>query len=185
MNNKGTIYIVRLKGFESSRVSNEMFHRLFRMETGKTINYDGLDRGPHGKPEPIDGVFFNISHSRNYYAVAFCGVECGIDIEEPREISEGLKKRILRHGERILKGDVLNNWVLKEAYSKYLGLGLNMDFREVSVDGIFDSETVLDLSRERYVCFVVSGEKVDFNVVEMTTPNTRLRSRQHLCKSPH
>lgn len=174
MSNTGTVYIIRLKGIKLSQVSDVIFPKLFRMETGKTISYDALRRGRYGKPESIDGLFFNISHSKNYYVAMFCGVECGIDIEEPREISEKLKRRLLRRGERVLKGDALNNWVLKEAYSKYLGVGLNLDFREVSVDEITDEENAVDLSNvsegsgESYVCYMVSHEKVDFDIIKMT-----------------
>ena len=45
-------------------------------------------------------------------------------------------------GEDELKGDILNNWGLEEAYAKYLGTGLNLDFRDVSIKSIVDNGCV-------------------------------------------
>ncbi|MBO4336553.1 MAG: 4'-phosphopantetheinyl transferase superfamily protein [Lachnospiraceae bacterium] len=76
--------------------------------------------------------FISISHSGSYAAVAVSDKETGIDVQEKRNISDALKKRILSPGERdILSGDeeklqdaMLKIWTQKEAAAKLDGRGI-------------------------------------------------------------
>ena len=46
--------------------------------------------------------------------------------------------------------------MLKEAYVKMLGEGLQMDFRKISCGEILANNSVEDKSNADYICFVIS-----------------------------
>lgn len=148
-----------------SKASKILFPIFYRLETGDDKKYEELFRGTYGKPRLANRVYFNISHSEHYWAIAFSSDECGLDIEEPRWINENMKSRILANNEGALEKDILNNWVLKEAYVKYLGVGLYFDFRNIDAGSILKSESVINLSTKDYYCFLVSKIPVRAKVI--------------------
>ena len=75
-----------------------------------------------------------------------------------------MSKRVLAKNETVLYGDILNNWVLKEAYAKYLGVGLYLDFRDINTESILRSENVINLSTKDYYCFLVSKNPVHVKI---------------------
>ncbi len=106
-------------------------------------------RDEHGKPY-IEGhpeVFFNLSHSGKFVAMAYGDRPVGIDIQETRNVTESFAKRIL-NGSEIDKCDlsdiktICRLWTIKEAYSKLTGLGLSYDFRDCIIDT--EEKTVTD-----------------------------------------
>jgi 4'-phosphopantetheinyl transferase len=158
------VYIFKSDRQLSSDASRQLFPKAYFQETGKTIVYEKLLRGKFGKPEPIDELFFNISHSSHYFAVIFSTEECGIDIEEPRDFKSNISKRVLSKDEPIIGDNLLNNWVIKEAYVKYLGIGLNKDFRDVSAKELLETEHIYNLSTNGYYCYAATKSPTEISI---------------------
>ena len=100
---------------------------------------------------------FSISHSGEYVVLVYQEdvKAIGVDIQQIRIVSEGLKKRILHEKEVLwLEKNVrrtvpdaetimLNRiWAIKESYVKMTGEGLSHDFRKLCID--FEAGTVMD-----------------------------------------
>ena len=93
--------------------------------------------GENGKPylAEYDNVFFSLSHSGVYAAIAFYHAEIGMDIQKISEASEALIKKIATDSEYndLMHLDAENKkiqftrlWTIKESYIKYLGTGLSL-----------------------------------------------------------
>ena len=99
-----------------------------------------------GKPYlSCDGLYYNLSHSGNYVVLAFADAEVGIDLQEPRNLSEGMQQRILSENEKRsglyrLPSEWFLLFSIKESYMKLTGRGLSLDFSRIDVtrdpDGI-------------------------------------------------
>ena len=161
------VYIVKTENIAPSKASDTLFPALYHLETGDDKKYEELSKGKYGKPRPVGGVHFNVSHCEHYWAIVFSSDECGLDIEEPRAISKNMETRILAKNETILEKDILNNWALKEAYAKYLGVGLHLDFRNINAESILKSENVVNLSTDDYRCFLVSKNPVHVKTIRL------------------
>ncbi len=106
-------------------------------------------RDEHGKPY-IEGhpeVFFNLSHSGRFVAMAYGDKPVGIDIQETRNVTESFARRILSTEEYDLYDlsdtkAICRVWTIKEAYSKLIGLGLGYDFRDCVIDP--EDKTITD-----------------------------------------
>lgn len=91
----------------------------------------------YGKPSFKD-LYFNISHSGDYVAVAIGDKEVGIDIEKIDKIEfDSIAKRYFHsseyswindHNEREKKLCFYKLWTLKESYVKYVGKGMKIKF---------------------------------------------------------
>ena len=53
--------------------------------------------------------------------------------------------------------DLLVAWVLKEAYLKYLGIGLGLGMKNISCTEIRQNYLVEDWSTDDYIAYVVRG----------------------------
>ena len=64
---------------------------------------------------------------------------------------------MLSPGEEMVNGSFLNNFVIKEAYSKYLGEGLSMGFSKCDANDLLKKEDVVwqKYSTSGYCCYVV------------------------------
>ena len=97
---------------------------------------------PFKKPFLADGPCFSISHSGSY-AVCACGEhELGVDIEQPRMVKDALLRRVCTSQEaaRLLAMDASTRnrefvrlWAVKESVLKWLGTGISVDPRQISV----------------------------------------------------
>ena len=97
-------------------------------------------RDDHGKPylEGHSELFFNLSHSGEYVALAYGDDPVGIDIQEVRNVPDSFAQRILNEKEYDLYDlsdtkAICRVWTIKEAYSKLIGLGLGYDFRNCMI----------------------------------------------------
>lgn len=125
---------------------------------GWMLNYFGMycpaiSVSEHGKPYFKDlDVCFNYSHSKSYIACAISSCDVGIDIEDSdRKVSDTVSKKYL-DGE-VADKEKLVKWVQKEAYSKFVGLGIPI-IRDISLSNIFDKSIIV--RNEDYVCCVCS-----------------------------
>ena len=102
-----------------------------------------FSKGVHGKPilKGKSDLHFNISHTDNYWIMALSKEdEIGVDIEhhKNRKNMDGIVSSYFHSAEheeyQKQKSDTdkkdffYHIWTRKEAYAKYLGLGLNYDF---------------------------------------------------------
>ena len=93
-----------------------------------------FDKGQFGKPVLRSAPFcFNLSHSGDYAVCAVSDAECGADIEQPRPVRRDFAARFFHPDEtaflQTCPADsypifLCRLWTLKEAYLKYLGIGL-------------------------------------------------------------
>ena len=115
-----------------------------------------------GKPILVNRpeFVFSVSHSGEYVVVAYTenAKAIGVDIQEIKSMSAGLKKRLLHENEILwLEKEIsskeirdvtdetlyLNRvWAIKEGFVKMTGEGLSHDFRKLNVD--MEEKTVKD-----------------------------------------
>lgn len=151
--NEYKLKIVQVDG-DARRQSAELFERYFTELTGVSVKYADLQRDENGKPMPINGWHFSLSHSGSFWALVVDRSEIGIDIEVPRVVPERVVRRALADDELPEQGDVLRTWVIKEAYAKLLGVGIGLDFRSVSVPQIQQKVRIEDYSTDDYICYI-------------------------------
>ncbi len=96
----------------------------------------------HGKPYAVNAeCCFNISHSGDYVLCAVADKEIGVDIEKTRPVHKNASKRFATEPEQeYISLDPVNFfkiWVLKEAYFKCIGTGLDSKIKDITftVDG--------------------------------------------------
>ena len=114
----------------------------------KELGIDNPEYGysEKGKPYLIGdhNVSFNISHSGDYVVLAYqeSPQPIGIDIQQIRNMREGMKRKILHEKEQVPENAsteeqtrYLNRiWSIKESYVKMTGDGLSCDFRRIQID---------------------------------------------------
>lgn len=111
--------------------------------------------GSHGKPHVTSpegiGMRFSLSYTTTLIAIAVSRkFELGVDIEAVPGTTSEVPWQVLTQAERQFIhtlpeaeqfAEFLNVWTIKEAYTKYLGLGASLDFRKVEVSTVQDAET--------------------------------------------
>ena len=119
----------------------------------KTINFV---YGKLGKPylitnQNIQNLYFNISHSYNYFVCAITkNIDIGVDIERCQNISdlEEIAAHFFSEHEYIDLQNLFNDkkhdyfykvWTLKEAFVKTLGFGLLYDLRKIRIECLQDN----------------------------------------------
>ena len=84
---------------------------------------------PEGKPT-VEGCFFNLSHSGEIAICAVSDREVGIDIERPRELTDGVIHKAFTETEIRAVGENYSQyvllWTIKESVMKWTGLGLGL-----------------------------------------------------------
>lgn len=120
-------------GAESGHEAGQkLLAALYRAHTGQSP--PPVLRTPRGKPYFADGkLHFSISHTRHHVFCALSSENIGIDAEElERNVNLRLAEKILspmEYAQFEMAADkrlaLLTFWVLKEAYGKFTGGGLN------------------------------------------------------------
>lgn len=93
-------------------------------------------RDAMGKPFLKDSeLYFNVSHSGEYLAVAVSKRPVGVDIQKEKDIREVMYRRIVQPKEQTLIGkerqkDFLRLWTLKESFVKAEGKGLRIPMKD-------------------------------------------------------
>lgn len=129
---------------------------------------ESLLYGEHGKPFSSDGVFFNLSHSGRFSALALHEHPIGLDIEKIAPVRRAAE-RALTEKEHcwMLQEDSANRfaflWTRKEAVLKCTGDGLSRSMRSFSV---LEKETELggvrfSLRSEQYEDYILSAAVQD------------------------
>ncbi|MGM7636979.1 4'-phosphopantetheinyl transferase family protein [Bacillus sp. Hm123] len=183
--NQLNVYLYRTE--DGSKHDSDLFKRyiLFK-ETGlKGIRFQ---YGSYGKPylrlPGYTEVHFNISHSGHYLVGAVSiGYFIGIDIEWIKPIDFDCidffmsEKEIIQFNRIRLKEEKLDYfytiWTLKEAYSKMLGMGLNMKLTEISIENQQIKPTLKDvfcysmIVENLYRLSLICSRKMRINVVHI------------------
>ncbi len=141
------LYILDMTKFEQSEYCKEQSNHKKHHAAGKyllrwalgeeTYEKSEFVKNRHGKPyikgEPIH---YNISHSAQYVVLVTADSKVGVDIQEKKTVyMEAIAKRFFTDKERLavetcidekmLEDMFYHIWCRKEAYGKYLGVGLN------------------------------------------------------------
>jgi 4'-phosphopantetheinyl transferase len=130
---------------ELSKIQNIIAYLLLSkilIDDGISLENLEFAYGDNGKPCFNDcNIKFNISHSKNVIAVAIAATEVGIDVEHVKAVDKRLINRVYSQKEqdfyhcKLADQDTFYKiWTIKESYSKTIGLGLNVDFTELSFD---------------------------------------------------
>lgn len=125
-----------------------------------------------------DKVYFSLSHSGDYVAVALDTYPIGIDIEEIKPHKENIEQKFFTEHERNLidtdedgkEAGFFKIWTLKEAFLKAVGEGLRFGIEEVNVE-------VVNIAERRYK-FNISG----FYGMNIFAPSDYAMS---ICSSSH
>lgn len=104
-------------------------------------------REEHGRPRAVDadGLDFNLAHTHHLVVVAVSRLRVGVDVERTPAHPDllGVSHKVLTPRELsaldelppiAARAALARHWVLKEAYSKALGTGLQQGFTTFGVD---------------------------------------------------
>ncbi|MBQ6265329.1 MAG: 4'-phosphopantetheinyl transferase superfamily protein [Clostridia bacterium] len=127
-----------------------------------SIVYDDL-----GKPfvEDLENTFFSISHTYDMIAIAFSNSKVGIDIEKETENSVDIAKYFFTEKEKEYisvscvnpQKAFLEIWTKKEAFIKYLGLGLRKRLDDFCVINDFLKDNFYTIQSDDYILSYYDG----------------------------
>lgn len=101
-----------------------------------------ISEGSKGKPyvKGRDDVFFNISHSGEWAALAVSDREVGIDIQKVNVFKESLINHVFSEEEQQLAQEngstdmfYTRMWTMKEAVMKHSGLGISLEAKNIAL----------------------------------------------------
>jgi 4'-phosphopantetheinyl transferase len=106
-----------------------------------------LPKDGRGAPLPVNGVYWSISHKPDYVAGVVSPDPVGIDLEEIRAFSEGVRRKIADEAEWALSSEVPERrffrfWTAKEAVLKAAGTGLS-ELSRCRVQSVPDGRQVM------------------------------------------
>lgn len=120
---------------EETKLAYLLLRKLYFDIYKKILDFNCLCQDENKKPIFCDkSLYFNISHSKDYIACSLGNINMGIDIEQERIIKEATIDKIKNVED--ININPIQIWNIKEAYSKYLGLGLKLDFSKISINEI-------------------------------------------------
>lgn len=113
------------------RILAGILKRDYKIENCPEILREELGK-PYFKDYPMH---FNVSHSGEYLAIALSESPVGIDIQEPKNLREGMYRKVVQPQEQELIGenrqaDFLRLWTLKESFVKAEGKGLRITLKD-------------------------------------------------------
>lgn len=127
------VYIRRWKKEDEpwGRILASILKRDYQMEFCPEILRE-KDGKPYLKDYP---VYFNVSHSGEYLAIAVSESPVGVDIQKEKNIREGMYQKVVQKEERPLictdrQKDFLRLWALKESFVKAEGRGLRIPMKD-------------------------------------------------------
>lgn len=113
------------------RILADILKNDYQIEQCPEILRDEMGK-PYLKEYPL---YFNVSHSGEYLAIAVSKSPVGIDIQGEKEIKEGMYRKVVQQEEMVLIGqerqrDFLRLWTLKESFVKAEGKGLRISMKD-------------------------------------------------------
>lgn len=168
----------RIRSVKHDQVKAELFTSgiLLRDILGVSKDED-LFFSELGKPFLRSGkCFFSLSHDENYAVLATAPVPVGADVEEKKELSEPLRKRVFTEEERaVLDEDPVRNgivlWTRLEAALKLSGEGVaGLDHRTFSLLEDGGSRHFLSLDHGSSVISIACGERFELRMAKRKEP---------------
>ena len=110
-------------------------------EFGVDSNTLIIEKGEHGKPYFSDreDIFFNISHSGDFVAVAVGECSLGIDIQVVQNVRERMIDKLCNDDEKQFISNCPDKdksfiilWSLKESYIKAIGKGMSFPMSDIN-----------------------------------------------------
>ena len=157
------------KKSQEKDTSRGFFEMAFLMLSGEKVADSDIKVSAEGKPYFAKAGWpkFSIAHSGDIWAVNFTEFgeeeETGMDMEirnHSKKLTPRVLKRILAPGEQPVKGDYLNNFVIKEAFGKLIGTGLGVGFRSFDANNLIKKYRAADLSNDEYVWWILQGSNL-------------------------
>ncbi len=122
--------------------------RLLREEYGLAPAPGSLLRDEYGRPAPVGGVYFSLSHTDRFAAAAVSDAPCGVDIEEftrtgdfPRLAQKVLTDEEQKRFPAPTPEQFLRLWTAKESIFKCRGHGTFVPRTIEADDGVVHAET--------------------------------------------
>ena len=159
---------------ERDKVLSAVSYLLFRK--GMMEEY-GINRelkwqtGRYGKPylPDLPRIFFNISHCESCALCAVSDSEVGADVQDSRGISEDIAETVCSAAELAMLREAPDKelmlrkiWALKEAYLKYIGVGLNHDLKQLDFSELADGYILFSKYGGCFTC--TENERYDIAV---------------------
>lgn len=159
--------MVRLFFLEESNQgidSEEFAQRVLGEYLGVSKDELVIERDYFGKPylKNYPKVFFNLSHTKGMIICAVSDEPVGVDIERMGRFNKRIAEKFFTNNEQsyvFSKADDLDKrfceiWTKKEAYVKWLGLGMAVPFKSFDV---LDNDKIITNSTGGYVYSYCSG----------------------------
>ena len=143
----------KMPEYRRKKIDNFRFDKDKRLSLGAGILlFNGLYRygaeytepeySEHGKPylKEYKDIHFNISHSGNIAVCAMSNKELGADIEKTKHFSEALIDHVFLTSEKkFIRPDTADKdctrmWTIKESIMKYLGTGIGLGAKSITLD---------------------------------------------------
>lgn len=164
--------------FYEDRLRSAAVYVLLRYGMKKEYCVDEIPEfihGATGKPylKKEEDIYFSFSHCKGVAACMIGDTEVGIDVQEPFTFEQGIVDQICSENEKVLfdktkdedKDRLLNRlWVLKEAYTKYLGTGITINLKRLDflAEVFWDTFKISGTVFEEKECFLRIVEKEDY-----------------------
>lgn len=155
--------------------------KYYKNSKNNDLNFLYTSKGkPYFKDNPI---FFNISHSKNIVAVGISEkFNIGIDVEKIENVDKDIINILYsniekeKYKESLLdKKTYYKTWVMKESYSKMLGLGLYFNFNNISLELEKDMTKVEEYYIHSYIIndyyFAITTKDINININNIKLEN--------------
>lgn len=138
---------------DESRLAYAVLARSLKEDLGLMYDAATIYVTKDGKPFHEDNeYYFSFTHSDIYIACAIADEEVGVDIEQARTIKPQLLRKILTPEEINDSVNPIRAWVIKEAYGKFIGLGIGLGFTTLSAESLQNKYPNIILDEKSFIC---------------------------------
>lgn len=149
------------KLFIAQNTSSSEFLKSTLNEVYKISNYEIVYNKYHKPYLKDSNLYFNISHDKDTIVLAIGDKEIGVDIEYLTYKEEVVKHRFNKKEQLIIKNslnkeyDFTRIWVMKEAYLKCIGTGLEYGLKKVDATKLNKIDII---NKDTYLIAVCESE---------------------------
>lgn len=163
--NKSRIFIIKTNNYKRDDkylILKKILKKFYNLE----IDIEEIQKNIYGKPR-LNHIKFNLSDTLGYISIIIGNDEVGIDIERIRKVDSIMIEKILDSTEQISKNNnyLLKHWVGKEAYVKYIGIGIIEDFNKLNLKQLQKHNNHLMKVTNRYIVFAYAKEKISKKII--------------------
>lgn len=175
-----------LKCIERKQIETLFAHFVAKRELAKILDCDisEVEFTYNENQKPLlkndKNLFFNISHSGEYVAVAVSNMPVGVDIEKIRPISESVINRVCSDSEKKYlekssdtEKDFIKFWTLKESMVKASGNGISDNLKNHSFEILPDK--IISLGKKAEIKMIEEIEGYIISAVEIAPKKEKTR----------